>query len=107
MSDERLSDWLVKECVTFYERTPTEAGLYVRSLAREVQEWRNTFGTIEHGRATALDDARLLGLCARHGITVEGIVALVDEVFTDRSADGVVLDAVKGGFRRLARGKDA
>lgn len=37
---DRMSDWLVRECTTFYERTPTEAGIYLKQLAREVQERR-------------------------------------------------------------------
>lgn len=109
MSGERLSDdevlYIERRCGNEHFTLPWEKAV---ALAREVQERRAaepTFTSVVHDccvTAAPIDD-----LCARHDITVEGIVALVGEVFTDSINDGVVLSAVKGGFRRLARGEDA
>lgn len=45
-------------------------------------------------------------LCARHGITVEGIVALVDEVFSPDNDSWLAARHVSA-LRRLARGEEA
>lgn len=84
---ERLSDELVANLAVWAaDAKPTTRE--VEALAREVQEWRSTY--IESGddlreflRATDVTQT-IDALCDRHGITVEGIVALVDEVMKSR-----------------------
>lgn len=77
-------------------------------LAREVQEWRSTY--IESGddlrdflRATDVTQT-IDALCARHGITVEGIVALVDEVMKEPNP---FFAQYVEYLRRLARREEA
>ena len=102
---ERLSDRNITAIIEQGNRLAFPNKIHL--LAREVQEWRN------NDWANALADLKLSGdmiavrdLCARHGLTVEGIVALVDEVFSpDNDSWLATLHAT--ALRRLARGEEA
>lgn len=85
LSDERVDSFVQWERAAY---SPSE----VQALAREVQDWR---------RHSCLDSFDIDQLCARHGITVDGIVALVDEVFDG----GTMPIGLRGYLRRLARGE--
>ena len=60
-------------------------------------------GTYKHVASFHLD--AIEDLCAEHDITVEGIVALVDEVFPSGREDGDGLTWYRSHLRRLARGE--
>lgn len=129
MSDERLRDedvaWYAGHTRTYYSTTPN-ATTAAKALAREVQEWRAAAKHFPVAYFPPLGD-----LCARHDITVEGIVALVDDVFRGELTEpehANVTEAMEDGLhredmyyagwevgyydsmtyaRRLARGEDA
>ena len=89
MSDERLSDELVANLAVWAaDAKPTTRE--VEALAQEVKWWRSNGDWLE---VLPID-----ALCARHDITVAGIVALVDEVFSEW---GWTSNCVR--LRRLAR----
>ena len=74
-----------------------------------------TAETLPNPRRHALEttDYRIHALCARHDITVEGIVALVDKLFAEDgwylTQDGYPRSIHEGigNLRRLARGEEA
>ena len=65
--------------------------------------------TLPNPRRHALEttDYRIHALCARHDITVEGIVALVDEVMDEAKFHNVTHGSLLLRLRRLARGEQA
>lgn len=100
---ERLSDMMVANLATRIAAAKATTS-EVEALAREVQERR------KDDWAIALADLKLSAdmlavrdLCDRHGITVEGIVALVDALY---DYQGPTVPGY-GWLRRLARGEEA
>ena len=103
---ERLSDRNITAIIEQGNRLAFPNKIHL--LAREAQEGRN------NDWANALADLKLSGdmiavrdLCARHGLTVEGIVALVDEVMDEAKFHNVTHGSLLLRLRRLARGEEA
>lgn len=98
---ERLSDLDVSE----YANNGTPV---VQALAREVQErrkndWANDLADLR----LSADMLNVRDLCIRHDITVEGVVALVDEVMTTFAPYPYNATSDRAYLRRLARGEEA
>lgn len=111
MSDERLSDEKVAMFTDdrWYDPHTQRNKLTATALlAREVQgrrknDWANDLAHLK----LSVDMLAVRDLCARHDITVEGIVALVDEVMDHTKFHNVTHGSFLLGLRRLARGEDA
>jgi len=106
MSIDRLSDGQVRRAIALADPDkPTFDPINITAaLAREVQERRAaepTFTSVVHD--CCVTAAPIDALCARHDITVEGIVALVDEVFQHAAVEpehANITEAMEDGLHR-------